>query len=40
MNKIAIVTDSTSDLPKDLVEKYKIKFTSHQELKEHFSSQH
>ena len=25
MNKIAIVTDSTSDLPKDLVEKYKIK---------------
>jgi DegV family protein with EDD domain len=25
MNKIAIVTDSTSDLPKDLVEKYNIK---------------
>ncbi len=25
MNKIAIVTDSTADIPKDLVEKYKIK---------------
>jgi len=25
MNKIAIVTDSTADIPKDLIEKYKIK---------------
>src|SRR4030066_1314082 len=25
MNKVAIVTDSTADIPKDLVEKYKIK---------------
>ncbi len=25
MSKIAIVTDSTADIPKDLIEKYKIK---------------